>query len=385
MRTIRIACTGGGTGGHIYPLVAVMARIQELAAPTGHDLDIRYFGNPGTFRGELEAHDIRVVRIVSSKLRRYFDVQNFFDIFRFAWSIAQGLWKLYWFMPDVVFSKGGPGALAITLVSRFYRIPLVVHESDTVPGITNQISATSARFVLLGFEAARDFVRTRGDVKTVGNPIRRGLRSEDSPETEKTFLGFDPAEPLVLVLGGSQGAERLNGFILENLALLVGHFQLLHQVGPKHYQSYRNEYAFLAKTFPPGTEKRYRFAPYFNESELRHAFGAADLLVSRAGASTLFEIAAAGVPAILIPLQSAANNHQRENAFAYAKTGAAIVLTEENLLGTLFLEAVESILKTPEKSAGMARAARAFARPDADQAIAAAILEAAGSAPGTIS
>lgn len=377
MRTVRILFTGGGTGGHIYPLLAVAERLQELVAPTGADLDLRYYGNPGSYRGALEARDIRVQHIAASKLRRYFDLQNFIDVFRFAWGLLEAWWKLFWFMPDVAFSKGGPGALAVVTLCRFYRIPFVVHESDAVPGITNIVSAKAARLVELGFPEARERFKTRAAVKVVGVPVRRELLKNETPETGKSFLNFDPAEPLILVLGGSQGAERLNTFVLENISALAAEFQVLHQTGRDRYAAYEREYAFLAKQFPSEFAKRYRFVPYL-EDELPYALAAADLVVSRAGASAIFEIAALAKPSILIPLASAANDHQRENAYTYAKRGAALVMLEENLLPALFLQAVQSILSNREKMLAMSEAARSFFIPDADLTIANDLLALAG-------
>lgn len=374
MKTIRILLVGGGTGGHIYPLIAVARRIQEMVAPTGADLDIRYFGSPGIFRDELNRADIRIERIIPSKLRRYFDIQNMFDIFRFLLGLMQAFVKLYVFMPDVAFSKGGPGALAVTLMCRFYRIPLVVHESDVVPGITNRISARGARLLALGFPNAEVRIpRIRGEVRIVGNPVRSVLLGDETPETAKSLLNFDPTEPLIFVWGGSQGAEALNAFVFQNIEALCSEFQVFHQVGKDRYETYKNEFAFISKAFPEALLRRYRFVPYLEE-ELGYALRAADIVVSRAGASAITEIAATGRPSILVPLPGSANDHQRENAYAYAESGAAIVLTEENLLINLFLEAVGGLLGDEKKRAAMSAAARAFFIPDADRTLATELL-----------
>ena len=191
------------------------------------------------------------------------------------------------------------------------------------------------------------------------------------------MLNFDSALPLILFIGGSQGAGAINNFVLENVASFTERFQILHQTGTNNYQSYKNEYAFISEHYPAETKKRYRFVAYLGDN-MRYALKAADLIVSRAGASAIFEIAAAGKPSILIPLPTAAGDHQSQNAYEYGRGGAAVVLSEENLLLGLFANAVEGILGNEEKKRAMAEAARKFYLPAADEKIAADILAVAG-------
>ncbi len=363
MARIGILLTGGGTGGHIYPLLAVAKKLPG-------ECDIRYFGDPGPYRKLLQTHGIRVSRILSSKLRRYFSWRNFFEPFRFALGLAQALWKLFWFMPAVAFSKGGPGALAIIYACRWYRIPVVVHESDAVPGLTNRITAKRAKIVELAFKEAEPHLgKIKAKVNVAGSPVREELlRPQPSAQAKKSF-GFDPAKPLVLVLGGSQGAERINDFIIEHLRAFLDHFQILHQVGIEKYEEYKNEYEFLTQKWAPEIAQRYQFHAYLNEN-VGDAYDAADAVVSRAGAGALFECAAKGKPAILIPLPEAANNHQIANAYAFAKRGAGIVLEEENLLPAVFLTQVNKILENPELRRDMGAASAAFFIPGAAERIA---------------
>ena len=366
---MRLLLIGGGTGGHIYPLVAVSQKITEEMGKRGESVEFRYFGDPGSYGYHLSTNNILVVKIASSKLRRYFSLLNFLDIFRFFIGILQSLWKVYWFMPDVAFSKGGPGALAIILACRFYQIPLVIHESDSIPGLTNKTSAKFAKKIEIAFPSAAGYFPPKKEINLVGNPVREYLLKEGEREAAKLNFGFDINKPLVLVMGGSQGAESINEFILENIEAFANKYQVLHQVGQRNFESYKNEYQFVSKNFSAETKKNYVFVPYF-DLNLKDAYDACDLIISRAGAGAIFEIASRSKPSILIPLDKSANDHQRQNAYEYAETGAALVIEQENLLANLFISQIDLILNNPERLEKMVSAAKNFYKPDVTEKIA---------------
>jgi len=372
-KKIRILLTGGGTGGHIYPLVAVARHLSKLIIEAGFDADIRYFGDPANFKFYLEDNDIRIVKIASSKWRRYFDIKNFLDIFKFFWGLIQGLWKIYWFMPQICFSKGGPGALAVIVVSRFYAIPLVIHESDAVPGLTNKYSSKTARVIELAFAGAKGYFKTKAEMHLVGNPVRQEILNAPTDKMVKAEFGFNPDQPVVLVIGGSQGAERLNDFVFENLRAFAQKFQILHQVGPNNFAGYKKEYDFMYGR-EADLKNRYIFVPYFDKN-IGKAYAAADVIVGRGGASTIFEVAALGKPSILIPLPESANNHQVHNAYEYEKAGGGIVIEEENLLVGLLITQIEKILADKNSYASRSQAARNFYIPDSAKMIADDILQ----------
>lgn len=372
-RKIRVLLTGGGTGGHIYPLMAVAQELEKAILEHDFTPDIRYFGDAGNFKFYLESHNVRIVKIVASKWRRYPDPRNFLDIFKFFWSLIQGFWKIYWFMPHLVFSKGGPGALAVTLVTRFYLIPLIIHESDALPGLTNKISSRGARIVELAFETAKNHFGPKTQLHLVGNPVREEVlkaRLEDPEEVKssKREFGFNPEEPVILFLGGSQGAERINDFIFENIGQLTEKFQILHQVGAKNFNDYKKEYDFMSRGFNTNVKNRYHFVPYLEEN-IYKAYEAAEVVAARAGAGLIFETAALGKPAILIPLPTSANNHQIANAYEYEKAGAAVVIEEENLLPGVMIGEIERILKDRALYSRMSEAAKKFYIPDAAKII----------------
>lgn len=375
MKKLRIIFAGGGTGGHIYPIIAVSEKLRAWTEKNGVVADFRYFGSPGVFREALAANNIRVSRVAESKWRRYFSLLNFLDIFKFGFSVLQCLWKVYWFMPDAVFSKGGPGSLPVVLVSFFYAIPIIIHESDSVPGLANRLAGKFARVVELAFtSAAKRFPKTTAKLSVVGNPVRSELLVITPPAQAKQSLGFDPAKPLILVFGGSQGSNRMNDFIIGNLEAILLKFQVMHVVGREKFKEYKNQYDFLTKNFSPILLASYKFLDYLGP-EMGKAMDAADMIMARGGAGAIFEIAAKGKPAIIVPFPEASADHQKENGYAYASTGAAVVIEQENLLPSIFLDQAEKIALDPVVNAKMSSAAKAFYQTDSADRIAIDILE----------
>lgn len=360
MRRLRVLLTGGGSGGHTYPLLAVFQELKKLSVQNNFNIEIRYFGEKDNLK-VFEEKGIKMEKISSSKLRRYFSVLNFLDAMKFFVGFFQSLWKVFWFMPDVVFSKGGPGALVVLFASKFYMIPIIIHESDSVAGLTSVVSGKLARKIFVAFDSVINCFSSK-KVVVVGNPVRDELISR--APTNKAFLGFDPNVPLLLILGGSLGATRINNFVLENLPGLLTNFQVIHQVGILNYNNYDKEYRFLSRDWPETQKKRYQYRPYFDR-DLADVYSAADLVLSRAGAGTIFELAYFGKPAVLIPLPEAAGNHQIKNAFQYASGGAAIVIQPENFLSHLVIKKLIDLINNREALRIMSESARNFYKPNA--------------------
>ena len=376
--------TGGGSGGHIYPLVSVSAEIQILSSEARRKIRIDYLGAYGPYKNLLEENGLKVWGIIGAKLRRYFSLRNFIDGSLFALSLIQALFKVFWIMPDVVFSKGGPGSLAVILAARFYRIPVIIHESDAVPGLTNVLSARFAEKVAISFPSTQKYFGAKSVL--TGNPIRsyllgpafeEGGSDVDEKRLAREFLKFDVQRPLVLFLGGSQGSTRLNDFVLENLKLLLSRFQIFHQTGKQNYESVLSRVGEAESDLSDEEKKSYRIIDYF-EKDVRIALRAADLVVGRAGSGSIFEIAAFGRPAILIPLPEAAQNHQLANAKEYAASGAAKVVEEVDLSTDLFLKEAIRILTDDDANKAMIEAALKFAKPEAAEEIAKLIFNSIG-------
>ncbi|OGY99620.1 MAG: hypothetical protein A2945_03170 [Candidatus Liptonbacteria bacterium RIFCSPLOWO2_01_FULL_52_25] len=369
---IKILLTGGGSGGHVYPLLAVAEELKKLAVDEKLVLEFDYLGPHDAYAALLEKENINVKTIFTGKLRRYLSIQNIFDIPKFFLGLLQALFAVWWIMPDVIFSKGGTGALPVVIAGWFYMVPVIIHESDAKPGLTNLLSSWFSKRVAVSFEAAQRYFNPK-KTALVGVPVRKSVFSGNVDQAvAKEALGFDAKRPLVLVLGGSQGSTRINEFIITNLENILKESQVLHQAGSVNFGDTERIGQFIVKGLPLEVAKktRYRVAQYLEVGEMANALGAADLIICRAGSSTIFEAAAFGKPMILIPLEEAANDHQRVNAYEFARGGGGIVIEEANLLPGLFMTQLRTILGNPQKLTQMSAASQKFYKPGAAEAIA---------------
>lgn len=368
----RVVLTGGGTGGHVYPLLAVAEELKKIFEKNGYLLDLHYIGSPGRYEAEIKDSGIKTHKILSGKIRRYFSFQNIIDAPKTMLGLIQAFFKMFAVMPDAVFSKGGPGALQTVLAARFHAIPVVIHESDAYPGLTNLLSSRFAKRIGISFASVASYFPS-AKIFLAGNPIRPSLlRQRLESAAAKEALGFSPSSPLVLISGGSQGSERVNDFILSVLKELIIDAQILHQTGASSYQTTQKiaQATLLDVSVEAEAKNRYKAVSYLEGREMSYALSAADVIVGRAGSGTIFEIAAFGKPSILIPLPEAAGDHQRENAYAYAESGAAYVMEESNFSGAVLLSMIRKILGNANISKTMAESALKFAKPGAAEAIA---------------
>lgn len=363
---------GGGSGGHFYPIIAVARALRKVAAEE-HIIALELFfaADQAFDERTLKEEQIEFIKIVSGKIPRYPSLQYLTSPFLIVFGFFKAFLLLYKLLPDVILSKGGYSAVPILLAARILRIPVVVHESDVVPGMVNHWAGAWAARVAISFpQSVANFKNT--SVALTGNPIRHQVVGGNEREAFETFT-LEEGIPILLVLGGSQGAERINEIILDILPEATTRYQIIHQTGSTNYQDIagRSEVVLEKSQF----KHRYHSFSFLEESDLRNASRVASLIIARAGAGAIFEIAAWRVPAILIPLGQAAQDHQRENAYAYARTGGAEVVEEENLTPHIVLSAVDKILNDPAKVASMKRAAQEFARLDAAELIAQEILK----------
>jgi len=378
---MRILFAGGGTGGHIYPILAVTEELQKAAINGKIDLDLRYFSDPERYNFLLASNGILVSKIFSAKLRRYFDIRNLFDIPLFFISVIQSFWKVFWFMPDVLFSKGGPGSLPVVLACWFYRVPIIIHESDSAPGLANLMASKFADRIAVSFNSATKFFIAKNSklsekIALTGNPTRKSLTdSALEQEAAKQIFSFDSKKPLILIIGGSQGSAKINDFMLNaSLELMEADIQVLHQTGVNNFDDAKKELKFILENYTEKEMARYKIVPYF-EKDLQDAYAAADIIISRAGSGSIFEIAAFGKPSILIPLQKSAQNHQIQNAYEYAGSGAAIVVEEANLMPNIIISQIKKIVSDPEKFKKMSEAAKNFSKPEAAKIISEEIIK----------
>lgn len=368
---MRILFTGGGSGGHFFPLLAVIQEVKRLSEEERIlELELFYMGPRGIGDTILVEESVTPIWITTGKMRRYFSVRNFSDTIKVFIGILQALWKVFVLYPDVVFSKGGYGALPAVIAAIILRIPLVIHESDSVPGRVNAFSARFARRIGIAFtESAHLFPAEK--TALVGVPIQKRILGGNK-EDAKEQLGIFTDLPVIGVIGGSQGAEHVNEAILTALKDIVEKYEVVHQTGQKNLENVTGEARVILEF---GHKEHYRAFGFMDSGLLRAFYAASDIIISRAGASSIFEIAAWGKPAILIPLANAAADHQRKNAYEYAARGAAVIIEESNLTPHILLAEIERIFNDPDQKKKMSEAAQQFAKIDAAEVIAREIIK----------
>lgn len=363
---MRIGFVGGGTGGHFYPLIAVAEELQSH-----NEVPEMYYFGPSPYNKELLAtHNITYIYCPAGKLRRYFSLQNVLDLFRSFFGIFVAVWKLFLVYPDVIFSKGGYTSVPILLAARFLRIPVVIHESDSVPGRANKLAAPFAKYIAIAYDdVARFFPAEK--TALVGIPLRKEILAIDPDPFTK--LGIPSDKPLIYITGGSLGAERINNIVIRSLPYLLPNFRIFHQTGPDNVKELQLTAQTLLADSP--LQDNYYIQGTLQGSVVSLLLDAAAVVVTRAGSTTLFEIAQHGKPAVVIPIPEEVSHDQRTNAYAYARSGAATVIEEHNLTEHLLTQEIQSIINTPDRNRTMSEAAKNFAVPDAAQKIAELLIQ----------
>lgn len=334
--------SGGGTGGHIIPNIALINDLRERYAHTGK-LSILYIGTRrGMERNLIQPLKIKYASIMAGKLRRYLSFKNLVDFFKVPLGILQSLFILARFKPSVVFCKGGYVCFPVAVAARILRVPVILHESDVVPGLANKLSARFANKICVSFAQSVKYFPANKTVVT-GNPLRRELVFGNADDG-RAFTGLNERLPILLVFGGSQGAQYINELVRDNLDALLSRYQVVHICGEQDIQS-PDAPLKLLKQENRLNIKRYR--PFtFVGREMKDLYALCDLIVSRAGAITLSEIAFFNKPAILIPLgKGASRGDQLVNADVFATAHKAVVLREGTFTGADFLREVDRLLK----------------------------------------
>ena len=367
---MKILLTGGGSGGHVYPLMAVaqeIRRIEDEENLVGVKL---YFMAPDPYNKKLLFdYDIEYKKVFSGKIRNYFSLLNYLDIFKTFFGIIKAFWTLFTIFPDVIVAKGGYGSYPVLFVARFLRIPTIIHESDTIPGKANMIASKHATRIAVSWPQAKNYFPkdVQDRVAYTGQPVRKSIQVP-AEEGAHEYLKLEDGIPTIFVLGGSQGAQIINETILEALPHLVENFQIIHQVGKANF----SEVSETAKIILSKNKNasRYKVFDYLNDLALRMAAGASSVVVTRAG-STLFEIANWKRPAIIIPITKSKNDHQRANAYAYARSGGGVVLEEKNFEPSILESEITRITSDKDLARKMGEVAfKEFASPDAAKKIA---------------
>ncbi len=370
---MKILFTGGGTGGHIIPIIAIARELRRIWPKK--DLQFFYLGSKDEFgRVLLSQEGIKVKEVMTGKIRRYMGwksaLQNFADIcFKIPIGILQSFFYIFFRTPDLILSKGGFGSIPGVIAGKMLFVPVFLHESDIVPGIANRFLSQFALEIFVSFPKTEYFPLKK--MILIGNPMRKEVLA-GSREEAKNLFRITSDKPVVLILGGSQGAQRINDKILEVLPGLLKNFELIHQCGNKNYTEVKAHASVMMKE---GQKVFYHLSAFLKEPELRQAYALCDFIVSRAGSGSIFEIAATGKPSILIPLPEAAQNHQVKNAYAYQEAGACLVIEEGNFTSHFFAERLRGLFSQPKELRKMTQSARNFAKPEAAKIIASYLVE----------
>jgi len=360
---MRILFTGGGTGGHIFPILAIKKTFE------GEKGSKFYYLGPDSFAKENLSNQGIVTRfIIAGKLHRYFNLQFPLEFFKTLTGIIQSFWHLFFIMPDIIFSKGGYGSFPVVFVGWIYRIPIILHESDSAPGLANRTLAKFANKIILSFNGSKVyFPKQQEKLILIGNPIREELTQGDKNQARKIFK-ISSQKPVVLIIGGSQGAQKINETVLYTLPRLLEIAEIIQVAGERNAKDVAQESEKILKYYE-GLRNSYHLYSFLNVEQLKHAYTLADLIINRAGASSIYEIAACGKPSIIIPLPTAASDHQRKNAHDFSQTGGAIALGQENLTPNMFLDEISKLLSNPNKLKEMGEKAKSFYQPNVAEKI----------------
>ncbi len=366
---MKILLTGGGTGGHFYPLMAIAEELNKIADEERIiNMSLYYMAVTPYDKELLEEQFITFIPITAGKLRVYFSLKNITDAFKTMIGIVDALFKVFRLYPDVVISKGGYVSFPVLVAAWLLRIPVIIHESDTAPGRVNKWAGKFAQKVALSYPEAASYFDAR-KISITGQPVRKNL-SRSIPDGAKEFFELPDADlPTIGVWGGSLGARKINDAVVSIVPELIEDYQVIHQTGIADYEDVVTE---VRISLGDNTKRsRYKAFPYLNNVQTKVFGGAVDIIVSRAG-SSLFEIAAWGKPSIIIPGSPKVyhDDHQRKNAYHYARTGACVVIEESNLTPSILLDEIKSILQNKDRYDAMSEHARKFYTPDAGKMIA---------------
>ena len=372
---MKIVITGGGTGGHFYPLIAVADKIIEtseerkLLSPT-----IYYLADKEYDRKLLLRKGIYFKKITAGKRRTYSSAKNILDVFKMAFGVIRTFFTMFSLYPDVVFTNGSYIAFPVLVACRILRIPVVVHSSDTVPGRVVLYGSKFADKISVAFKEASDDFREkdREKVAWLGNPVRDEIK-KPLHNGAREFLELDTGIPTILILGGSSGAMAMNDAVVDALPKLLMRYNIIHQCGRDNHDEVFGRTEVVLYDHP--YKGRYKLYPYLDDLAIRMSSGAAALVISRAGAGSIFEIAQWGLPAIVIPIPNDISRDQEKNAFAYARTGAATVMLQNNTTAGLLTSEIDRIVNDPTVQEEMKTAAKKFAKPNAAEEIANAVID----------
>jgi UDP-N-acetylglucosamine--N-acetylmuramyl-(pentapeptide) pyrophosphoryl-undecaprenol N-acetylglucosamine transferase len=318
----KVVLTGGGTAGHVMPHLALLPLFEQAGwQPV-------YIGSRGIEKSIISHYSIPFYEIQVGKLRRYLSFENLLDVFRLVMGVVQAIFLIGRLRPHLVFSKGGFVSVPVAVAAWLWRVPVVTHESDLTPGLANRIISRFSKQLLYSFPETEAYLPKERS-HWVGLPVRPGLLTGDR-DRGLVFCGFEVSDqaPVLLVMGGSLGAQRINENLEPILGDLVEHFRIIHLTGRGKGIDFEHS--------------RYRSFEFVNE-EMADLLAAADGVVCRAGANSIFELLRLRKPMLLIPLEIASRGDQVHNADCFAKHGFAHVLREKDMTASSLKAAIERL------------------------------------------
>jgi UDP-N-acetylglucosamine--N-acetylmuramyl-(pentapeptide) pyrophosphoryl-undecaprenol N-acetylglucosamine transferase len=354
---MKIAFTGGGTGGHFYPIVAVAQKLNKIIDEEKIvGTKLYYFSDSPYDKEALFENELIYEEIHAGKLRTYFSFKNLSDLPKTFFGVLGALYKMFLIYPDVVFGKGGYASFPTLMAARILRIPVLIHESDSAPGRVNMWAGHFAKRIAVSFKETADFF-PKERVAWTGHPIRAEIEQKAEHKEALNFFKLESNLPVIFIIGGSLGAEIINNTVIDALPRLLKNYQVIHQTGVRNFRPVNERTDIVLAD--SNEKSRYTPIAFLNPLQMKEAAGAASIIISRAG-STLFEIASWGVPSILIPFTNSNADHAKKNAFAYARIGACTVIEEMNMTANILSSEVERILRDEKTLTHMAEAAKAF-------------------------
>jgi UDP-N-acetylglucosamine--N-acetylmuramyl-(pentapeptide) pyrophosphoryl-undecaprenol N-acetylglucosamine transferase len=323
----KVLLTGGGTGGHVTPNLAIIEQLNTLG------VELMYIGSYDGLENQLiPKTGVQYKAIYTGKWRRYFSFKNVIDIVKIGFGTLQSLYYVFTFKPDVIFSKGGFVSIPVVVAGFICRIPIIIHESDLTPGLANKIAAKMATIVCVNFEKTIRYFASHPRVEWTGSPIRPILLTGDKARGLK-LTGFNTDKPIILVVGGSMGSKQLNEFIRHCLPSLLVQFQVIHLCGNHGIDT----------TFDCLGYVQYEYA----DETMSDLLAVSDVVISRSGANMLLELIALNKLHVLIPLsKKVSRGDQVENANYTVSLGISEQLDTDNLSESDLLEKIAMVLNT---------------------------------------
>ncbi|MBA2395015.1 MAG: undecaprenyldiphospho-muramoylpentapeptide beta-N-acetylglucosaminyltransferase [Ktedonobacteraceae bacterium] len=368
---MRVLISGGGTGGHIYPALSVATELRDT-----YKADILYLGSDDGLETELiPAAGFRFAHIKAGKLQRFVSWRTMKGVARVPVGMTQAVGIVRNFHADVAFTSGGYVAVPAGLAARVNGVPLLMHQQDVLPNLSNKLLAPLATRISVAFADSVQYFPARKTLQ-LGNPVRQAVLDvrQTSPQNARVALGLEPDMPLLLVTGGSQGARYINQTVCHALPELLSYCQVLQISGKNLFEETKVLSDSTLAEVPTEIRQRYHLVPYM-DAEMPLALQAAEIVVCRAGAATLSELAVLGKPSILVPLPPALGvSPQEANAAMFEHWHATEVIRNNDLKPALLSNRVKDTILDYVKLNAMGEAARKLAKPDATQEIVEAIV-----------